>query len=143
MRINYTLIIYSSFTGPFSHVIDTTLQQVYAGFAYWFRLFLPETAPPNLPNCLPKPDFFAGAAGAASFDATGEAVVTGARLLPFSSNGPSTTRSSPNPVTDMSSPSILCRCTLLALSCTLRNFSSSSTHLMPPSSRPLRRFGRS
>ncbi len=43
----------------------------------------------------------------------------------------------------MSSTWFCNRCALRAFSCTLLNFSSKSTHLIPPSSLALRRFGRS
>lgn len=106
------------------------------------RRLLPATAPPSRPNCRPSPDFFAGGAGALAAESLCGTAAGGPRSsLPLASMAPSPMRSSLTPTGGTSSPSTLCRCALLALSCTLRNFSSSSTHRMAPSSRLFSRFG--
>lgn len=113
---------------------------------HWFcccaLLPLPGIAPPNLPNCLPSPDFLAaGATGmGASFWGTGGARPIG---LAAGMSSPSVIRRSPTPNVGPSSRFPPNRCARLARSWTLRNFSSSSLHRMMPSSRPLSRLGRS
>lgn len=105
----------------------------------------PETAPPSLPNCLPRPDrgFDAGGivAWPVSFTGTG-GPVCGRVAWPLRSK-PSPSRSSPTPRLGPSFTSPASLWARRARSCTVRNFSSSSVHRMMPSSRPFNRLGRS
>lgn len=102
---------------------------------------LPETAPPNRPN-FPNADFDLLAAGccptgvaAVSFAGIGGPCCNRARSLNALASSPSPARGSdiiPRP-SSKSPPGLRA---LLALSWTLRNFSRSSVHRMPPSSLP-------
>lgn len=135
---------------------------------YWARLPLPATAPPNLPNCLPSPDLGFVAGGSAfpppplppppgdSFAFPDGPPLT--TILPpvppaVTPSGPLDVPTSPAPSPpppplppkrkfSSKSPAPI-RCRRRARSWTVRNFSSSSPQRMMPSSRPLRRLGRS
>lgn len=75
-----------------------------------FRRPFPATAPPNLPNCLPNPDLFAGTgAGTASFCGMGCNPIPGPRVsLVLLSEAPSPRRNSLNPTDGTSLPSMFC-----------------------------------
>ena len=108
------------------------------------RLPLPETAPPNLPNCLPSPDrgFAAGAAGVgASFSGTGGPAPGRAPSFGIFKSSPSESRRSATARAGPSSSSPPNRWARRARSWTERNFSSSSPQRMMPSSLPLSLFG--
>ena len=104
----------------------------------WDRLPRPDTAPPNLPNCLPSPERGLGAGTGGSFSGTG-----GPRAPSFGTfvSVISGMRGSTEPIWGPSIRSPPGRWSLRALSCTVLNFSRSSVNRMIESSRPLSLFG--
>lgn len=112
---------------------------------YHFFAFRPATPPANLPK-FPRLDLglCKGPPGGGILCVTLPALDGLRPCFGTSGNALSLIFSMVALVADKTSSSWLCsRCALFDFSCTLLNFSSSSVHLMAPSSRGLRRFDRS